>query len=147
MFICIFKYCTLISVICRRQLAKKRQADAYARHMANLNAKASTLQKIFRENASWNRTLRLINVERIRVRRLRAAKKIQKLGRCILWTQRYNDRTVAKYEAIRLEKLRLYHKRTCNTIGFYYKRYKEKNVLKVRFVNRKRVCVMTILFF
>ena len=107
--------------------------------MANLNAKASTLQKLFRNISIWNRTLRLVNVERIKLRRLRGAKKIQKFGRCILWTQRYNDRTVAKYEAIRLEKLRLYHIRTCNTIGFYYKRYKEKNVLKVRFANRKRV--------
>ena len=87
----------------------------------------------------WKHTMKLIQEERTRLRRLRSAKRLQKFGRCILWTQRYNDRTNAKYEAIRIEKLRLFHIRTCNTIGFYYRRHKEKKVLKVRFSNRKKV--------
>lgn len=128
-----------VRVAGRKQLYKRRRKEAYDAWLANQNFNASIIIKCFRGFVVWNKNLRKIDVQRLWLQRHRAAKKIQKLGRCIIATQRYNDAIRIKYEKIEAERIKQLHIKASNTIGFYYRRYLELYALKERFSNRKKM--------
>jgi len=128
-----------VRVAGRRQLQKRREKEAYEAHQLLINTSAAYLQKAFRGNMHWRINMRLIKFQRKELNRLRGAKKIQRWTRAMLIIQRYNDRTLAKFKLMAAERRKQQHIKCANTLGFYYKRYREGLVLGIRFANRKKM--------
>ena len=131
------EYFLPVRVAARRQLKKKREVEEARRLLHQANKAARFIVGFFRLWPVWSKTLARIHVEFVRIKRHRAAKKMQKFARRVIAWARF-DRVVAyKRKCIHDEEQRALQMVAANMVGHYWQRFKEKRTLGVRFKNRR----------
>ena len=121
----------------RRQLKKKRDLEEARRELQRTAKAARFLVRFFRLWPVWSRNLKRIHIEFVRIKRHRAAKKMQKFARRVIAWARF-DRVVAyKKKCILEEELKGLQMSAANMVGHYWQRFREKRTLAVRFRNRR----------
>ena len=123
----------------RLNLAKRREVELARRQAARVAKAVAFLVRFFRQFPPWRRFLRRLDPERLYYRRRIAAKKMQRFARRVVAWARFARVVAFKRKAIALQILDAHYGAAVNVIGWYYKRYRERQALQSRFVLRARM--------
>jgi hypothetical protein len=123
----------------RRQLYKKRKAEAEERERQRIDRAARKVQKAFHGVVTWEKTLRLVDEQRIYFRRHNAAKTIQKFFTMVVAWARFRRAVDDKNARVAAAKQLALETKAANMVGWHFKRYREKKTLAVRFMLRKKM--------
>lgn len=121
----------------RRQLKKKRDLEEVRRELQKQLKAARFLVRFFRLWPAWSRNLQRIHVEFVRIKRHRAAKKMQKFGKRVIAWARFARVVAYKKKCVLEEELKGLQMSAANMVGHYWQRFREKRTLAVRFRNRR----------
>ena len=128
-----------LRIASRNQIKKRIERDEANRIWQQRDQASRRIQKAFHGVVHWNQSLRRINTERVYYQRHNAALVIQKFFRMVLawsrfWTKA--DERQIKNEAD-ARKQRLHD--AAGVVGFYWRRWKEKKVLRTMFKLRRKM--------
>jgi hypothetical protein len=126
-------------VVARYEIKKRLEREEAQRVWEERDRAARCIQKAFHGVVAWNKTLRRIDLERVWFRRHNAACKIQKFFKMVVaWSRFWTaaDERLARKEA---EEERRRYNAASNIIGFYWRRWREKRVLRTLFKLRRKM--------
>jgi hypothetical protein len=133
------EYYSALRIAGRRQLERRRIREEKERIWKENDKAARHLQKAFRCHIGWLTLLKKVDENRLYYRRRRASKKLQRFARMVIrWARFYSA-----VEAKKIAKANLKQKNeyivASNTVGTYWRRFKEKRVLNTLFRLRRKM--------
>ena len=131
-----YEYSAAVRVAARRQLKKRRDREETERLFQIRDKACKIIVAYFRCLTKWKKVFRR---EKIYHRRLKAARKIQKLILVFLGLCRFRRMKSDKYGKIETLRMRNLQAWAVNYIGWYWTRHRQSTTLKERFVLRKKM--------